>query len=172
MAVGSLTALTRQQVGRARAAHGLAAVELRAALVLDEARAQAHIDEVVDEVAGELGDRDVVLHTSASAAVREGLSPLQVSRAISDALVAAVRRIAARRAPGWVVAKGGITSHDLLARAFDVGVTTVVGQARPGLVPVLAIESGWRRWPFLIFPGNVGSTDVLADIVGDLVGRS
>lgn len=172
VAVGSLTALTRRQVDRARAAHGLAAVELRAPLVLDEARAQAHIEEVADEVAGELEHRDVVLHTSASTAVREGLSPLQVSRTISDGLVSAVRRIAALRAPGWVVAKGGITSHDLLARAFDVGVTTVVGQARPGLVPVLAIESDGRRWPFLIFPGNVGSPDVLADIVGDLRGGS
>ena len=171
VAVGSLTALTREQVDRARAAHGLAAVELRASLVLDEALAQAHIEEMAEEVAGELGDRDVVLHTSASTAVHDGFSPLQVSRTISDALVSAVRRIAALRAPGWVVAKGGITSHDLLARAFDVGVTTVVGQARPGIVPVLEIESGGRGWPFLIFPGNVGSPDVLADIVGDLVGR-
>jgi len=72
---------------------------------------------------------------------------------------------------GWVVAKGGITSHDLLSRAFDVGVTTVVGQARPGIVPVLEIESGARRRPFLIFPGNVhGRTAAPVRIRLDLLG--
>ena len=172
VAVGSLTALTRTQVARAHEAHGLAAVDLDASLVLEEASAATHIESVATEVADELARRDVVLATSATPAARADLSILQVSRAISDALVAAVRRISELRPPAWVIAKGGITSHDLLSRAFEVGVTTVVGQARPGIVPVLAIESGGRRWPFLIFPGNVGSPDVLADIVGDLVGRS
>ena len=171
VAVGSLTSLTRTQVARACEAHGLAEVELSASRVLG-GEAAAHIESVAAEVADELANRDVVLQTSAAPAGRADLSSLQVSRAISDALVAAVRRISELRPPGWVVAKGGITSHDLLARAFDVGVTTVVGQARPGLVPVLEIRSGGRPWPFLIFPGNVGSPDVLADIVGDLVGRS
>ncbi len=171
VAVGSLTALTRTQVARACEAHGLAEVELSASQVLD-GQAAAHIESVATEVADELARRDVVLQTSAAPATRAGLSSLQVSRAISDALVAAVRRVSELRPPGWVVAKGGITSHDLLARAFEVGVTTVVGQARPGIVPVLEIRSSGRRWPFLIFPGNVGSPDVLADIVGDLMGRS
>ena len=170
VAVGSLTTLTRTQVARAREAHGLAEVELSAALVLDGATAPAHIESVAAEVADELASRDVVLQTSPVPAARADLSALQASRTISDALVATVRRVRELRPPGWVVAKGGITSHDLLSRAFDVGVTTVVGQARPGIVPVLAIESGGRRWPFLIFPGNVGSPDTLADIVGDLVG--
>ncbi|MDE0653864.1 MAG: hypothetical protein OXI26_09440 [bacterium] len=172
VAVGSLTALTRTQVARARAVHGLAEVELNASLVLEEVAAAAHVESVAAEVADELATRDVVLATSAAPAARTDHSALQVSRTVSGALVAAVRRISELRPPGWVVAKGGITSHDLLSRAFEVGAATVVGQARPGIVPVLAIESGGRRWPFLIFPGNVGSPDVLAEIVGDLVRRS
>ena len=172
VAVGSLTALTRTQVARARAVHGLAEVQLEASVVLEEAAAAAHIESTAAHVAHELARHDVVLSTSAAPAVRADLSALQVSRAISDALVATVRRISELRPPGWVVAKGGITAHDLLSRAFDVGMTTVVGQARPGMVPVLAIESDGRRWPFLIFPGNVGAPDELADILGDLVGRS
>lgn len=171
VAVGSLTALTRTQVARACEVHALAQVELSAEQVLGEAT-EAYIESVAAAAAEDLAHRTVVLQTSALPVAHAGLSALQVSRAVSAALVAAVRRISELRPPGWVVAKGGITSHDLLSRAFDVGVTTVVGQARPGIVPVLEIEAGARRWPFLIFPGDVGSPEVLADIVGDLVGRS
>ena len=38
--------------------------------------------------------------------------------------------------PAWVVAKGGITSHDVAVRGLGIRRATVLGQLFPGLVSV------------------------------------
>jgi uncharacterized protein YgbK (DUF1537 family) len=47
----------------------------------------------------------------------------------------------------------------------------VLGQIRPG-VPVwrLGEESRFPGLPYVVFPGNVGAPDTLAEVVAELVG--
>ena len=87
-------------------------------------------------------------------------------------MVGTVRQVVSARPPGWVVAKGGITSHDVLARAFEVRSAEVVGQALPGIIPVLNIPLGAGTVPYVIFPGNVGDAGALSLVLTRLgVGR-
>jgi uncharacterized protein YgbK (DUF1537 family) len=84
-------------------------------------------------------------------------------------LVAAVAAIDGR--PGWVVAKGGITSSDVGTLALHVRRALVLGQIRPG-VPVwrLGPEARYSDLPYVIFPGNVGSPTTLTEVVTLLQG--
>lgn len=73
--------------------------------------------------------------------------------------------------PGFLVAKGGITSSDVGVRALRVQRAWVMGQAAPG-VPVWRIgeESRFPGLSYVIFPGNVGDVTTLRDVVRTLVG--
>ena len=68
--------------------------------------------------------------------------------------------------PAFVVAKGGITSSDVGVKALRVRRATVVGQICPS-VPVWRTdaESRFPQTPFVIFPGNTGSTTTLREVV-------
>jgi uncharacterized protein YgbK (DUF1537 family) len=94
---------------------------------------------------------------------------LVVARVVSDSLVAIVRGIEAR--PDFVVGKGGITSSDVGTLGLGAERATVIGQVRPG-VPVwrLGPESRLPTVPYIVFPGNVGEAETLAEIVMELIG--
>lgn len=94
---------------------------------------------------------------------------LEGGRAISLALVEVVRRLATR--PGWVVAKGGITSYDVAAAGLGMREARVAGQVLPG-VPVWIGGEGsrWPGMPLVVFPGNVGDDDALRRVVEALSG--
>jgi len=67
--------------------------------------------------------------------------------------------------PAFLVAKGGITSHQILAKGLQIKQSRVLGQILPG-VPVISLP-GTHYYPFLpyiIFPGNVGDKNALVDI--------
>ena len=68
--------------------------------------------------------------------------------------------------PGFLVAKGGITSSDVGIRALGVRRAWVLGQAAPG-VPVWRTgeESKFPGLAYVIFPGNVGGVNTLRDVV-------
>jgi uncharacterized protein YgbK (DUF1537 family) len=97
------------------------------------------------------------------------MEELVVARVVSDALVAIVGGITAR--PDFVVGKGGITSSDVGTRGLGAERATVLGQVRPG-VPVwrLGPESRFPSMPYIVFPGNVGEAETLAEIVTELIG--
>ncbi len=71
--------------------------------------------------------------------------------------------------PSFVLGKGGITSHELLKNGLQVPLARVKGQAVPG-VPVIQMNEGHRfsGMYYVIFPGNVGSDDTLAEVVSRL----
>jgi len=76
---------------------------------------------------------------------------------VSDALVEIVRQLPFT--PSYLVAKGGITSNDILTKGLKVKSATVLGQIIPNVPCVMT-----RQFPYIIFPGNVGDMDSLADI--------
>lgn len=110
-----------------------------------------------------------VIFTSRRVEHPAGSDELAVGRIVSDALVAIVRGMDVR--PDFVVGKGGITSSDIGTRGLGAERAIVMGQVRPG-VPVwrLGAESRFPGLPYVVFPGNVGDRDTLADIVRELIG--
>ncbi|KAJ6969985.1 hypothetical protein NC653_034524 [Populus alba x Populus x berolinensis] len=89
---------------------------------------------------------------------------LEINFKVSSALVEIVRRISTR--PRYILAKGGITSSDLATKALEAKCAKVVGQALAG-IPLwqLGPESRHPGVPYIVFPGNVGDSKALADVV-------
>ena len=90
-------------------------------------------------------------------------------RALGLALAASMARVAAALAPrlGYVISKGGITTHTLLADGLGLDWVALQGQLLPGLSLVLVPESpssqagGLTGLPVLTFPGNLGDAHTL-----------
>ena len=165
VAVGSHTDLTNRQVADALELEGTVLIELEADLVMDPVTSEQHIVETAGQIAEALETHHVVARTSRTVLRSSGEGQLDVSRTISAAFTRCIKTACEQYAPAWVIAKGGITSHDLLTQAFGVRLAVVGGQALPGIVPVLEIEDSGRCWPYLIFPGNVGDHTTLAKVV-------
>jgi uncharacterized protein YgbK (DUF1537 family) len=137
-----------------------------------------HIEVIVEQVLAE--DRETTSAEALAARVNASLSrgrvpvlatsrlvtdhSLHTSSRVSHALAEIVNVISER--PGWVIAKGGITSSDIATQALGVKSVTVLGQLLPGV-------SVWRcggesRWPgliYVVFPGNVGDSQALGEAV-------
>jgi uncharacterized protein YgbK (DUF1537 family) len=112
-----------------------------------------------------------VVYTSRKVELASGGDQLAVSRTVSAALVAIAGGIEGR--PGFVVGKGGITASDVGTRALGARRALVLGQIRPG-VPVwrLGPETRFPGLPYVVFPGNVGGPETLAEVVADLRGAT
>jgi uncharacterized protein YgbK (DUF1537 family) len=111
------------------------------------------------------GGRDVVVFTSrAHLTGHDAAGSLDIGAQVSDALVEVVRRLEVR--PRYLIAKGGITSSDVATKALGVKRAMVLGQVLPG-VPVweLGPETRFPGLPYVVFPGNVGGPDALAEAV-------
>lgn len=96
--------------------------------------------------------RTPVLHTSRGE-VRCARAGERI--ALGLALAAVMARLAAALAPqlGYLISKGGITTHTLLAEGLALDSVQLQGQLLPGLSLVLA---GRQALPLLTFPGNLG----------------
>ena len=83
---------------------------------------------------------------------------------MSAALVEIVQRLAHR--PRFIVAKGGITSSDVATKGLGIKQAVVLGQIAAA-VPVWrpGAESRFPDVPYVVFPGNVGSVETLAEVV-------
>ena len=75
--------------------------------------------------------------------------------------------------PGWVIAKGGITSIEIAKTALETKESFAIGQILPG-VPVwrLLENARWTDIPYVVFPGNVGDDTSLLKAVKVLKGLS
>jgi uncharacterized protein YgbK (DUF1537 family) len=173
--VGSHVGLTSRQIAVARNRSGIREVELEVVAVADPARREQHVADVTARVIDELGDSDVLLFTSRT--LRRGSDPaasLAISRLVSTAVTEVVRGAAASR-PAWVVAKGGITSHDVAVRGLGIRRATVLGQLLPGQVSVfhpVDAPSAIVGMPYVVFAGNVGDETTLADVIDLLRGST
>ena len=79
-----------------------------------------------------------------------------------------VVRAALSARPAWVIAKGGITSHDVAVRGLGIRRAEVLGQLLPGLVSVFrSLEAAPEAvdLPYVVFAGNVGDDNTLADVI-------
>ena len=149
-------------------------MELQVPVIADPARRDAHVAEVTGRVVDALADSDVLLFTSRTL-LRDAdpAASLEISRTVSTAVVDVVRGAVAAE-PAWVVAKGGITSHDVALRGLGIRRATVLGQLLPGLVSVFQPVEALPQvvgTPYVVFAGNVGDETTLAHVIDLLSGR-
>ncbi|MGW0846875.1 four-carbon acid sugar kinase family protein [Streptomyces sp. NPDC002787] len=163
--VGSHVALTTRQLDRLRERGGIAEYELDVALLLDEERRDAHIAEVAAAAAGALESADAVIRTSRVLVTgADADDSLAISRRVSAALVQTVRRVNAIRRPAFVVAKGGITSSDTATHGLEIRRAWARGTLLSGIVSLWEPADGPAAGiPYIVFAGNVGGADALAD---------
>lgn len=76
---------------------------------------------------------------------------------VSDFLVYIVHRLPFT--PSYLVGKGGITSHDILTKGLGIQSARVLGQIISSVPCVMTSD-----FPYIIFPGNVGNEDSLAEV--------
>ncbi len=167
--VGSHVGRTTRQLERLRARVPFTAVELDVAAVVDDAGAA--VARATDHVlAGEDGAL-VVLSTSRTRITgADGAASLAIARAVSAALSEVVRRVVQARRPGFVVAKGGITSSDTATVALGVRRAWARGTLLPGIVSLWEpVDGPAAGLPYVVFAGNVGDDDALASVVERLV---
>jgi uncharacterized protein YgbK (DUF1537 family) len=127
------------------------------------ARAASALDQAIKR--GQVG----ALYTSRGLVTGDSpASSLAIGQAVSRALVDTVKRVETR--PRFVVAKGGITSSDTATEGLRIRRARVLGQILPG-VPVWQAgpESRWPGMPYIVFPGNVGGPEALAQAVASLM---
>jgi uncharacterized protein YgbK (DUF1537 family) len=173
--VGSHVGLTSRQVAVARERGGLTEIELDVPTVADPARRPGYVADVTARVVAALAESDVLLFTSRTL-LRDAdpAASLEIARQVSTAVIEVVRG-AVPAEPAWVVAKGGITSHDVAVRGLGIRRATVLGQLLPGLVSVFQPVEALPQMigtPYVVFAGNVGDETTLAYVIDLFRGRA
>ena len=102
---------------------------------------------------------------------------LEIGKKVSEALIAAFHEVRSR--PRFIIAKGGITSHDVAQKGLGAERARVLGQLFAG-VPVWSLQTGpesrlessnagslssFEGVPYIVFPGNVGGPESLREAV-------
>jgi uncharacterized protein YgbK (DUF1537 family) len=170
--VGSHVSHTTRQVAALRARGGITDIELDVPAIVSGADDVAAA--TAQQVADALGRSDVLLCTSRTfVAGSNGQDNLAIARRVSAALSRTVREALAAK-PAWMIAKGGITSHDVALHGLGIRRAEVAGQLFPGLISVFRpIDAAPEAigMPYVVFPGNVGDDGTLAQVVAILNGE-
>ena len=171
--VGSHTVKTTEQLEELRKLDNISFIEFNSDLVLND-----KLDEEVDRVVGISQSlipkgKTVVVYTNRKLLILEDDTPEKAlirSVKISEAVQELVGKLTVQ--PSFVIAKGGITSSDVGVKALQVKQALVLGQIKPG-IPVWKTDdqSKFPGIPYIIFPGNVGETDTLREVVKILQAR-
>lgn len=160
--VGSHVQKTTQQLQALLTMPGIKAIEVDVEQISD------HYDGLQTEILKQINDahednKTVVIYTSrlektfASQAER-----LDFGKLVSAFLMDIVSHLPTSL--GFLISKGGITSNDVLSSGLSLRISRVVGQILPGCSMVCCPPEHPRfaNLPVVIFPGNVGDTDSLA----------
>ncbi|KAH7134055.1 hypothetical protein EDB81DRAFT_870735 [Dactylonectria macrodidyma] len=173
---GSYVPKTTAQLKALREKRGdqLTVIELNvASLIASTEAAEAATLAAASRASEEISvGRDVLVMTSRDLIKgHDALSSLNIGSKVAQALVRLVEEVGVR--PRYIIAKGGITSSDTATKGLRMKRARVMGQAAPG-VPLWRCDeetSRHRGVPYVVFPGNVGSDETLAQIVEAWAGQ-
>jgi uncharacterized protein YgbK (DUF1537 family) len=174
--VGSHVELTTRQVSHLNTeVPDLETVVLDVPRLLDPASADAEFERCATALVSALGRTDTLLASSREQIVGDsGHSSLVIAQTVSAALVSLTARAVREASPSWVIAKGGITSSDVATDGLRIRRAMVAGQLFPGIVSVWLHagedDPALSGLPYVVFAGNVGSDETLADAVRILRG--
>ncbi len=161
--VGSHVRKTTEQLDYLLKSHEVKGIELPINDILNHSDALlSQTLEAIESVSGN-GITPVVYTARKEVRIEDAAQRLRLGQTVSDFLVEIVRRLPV--CPNYLVAKGGITSHDILTKGLAVKTARVMGQVINS-VPCVMTE----RFPYIIFPGNVGGPRSLEEIYKVLKG--
>ncbi len=167
--VGSYVKKTSEQL-----VHALELFSSDATIVVDAEKVlsqdyKAYIEELTTRIDTNIQNgMSCIVYTSRKLVT--GANPeetIAIAHKISTALVDIVKHIKVR--PSYIIAKGGITSHDLAEKGLNMQRAKVAGQILPG-IPLwkLCSETRFPTLPYIVFPGNVGDKHTLKTIITKL----
>ena len=170
--VGSHVGVTTRQLKALTEQHSAARiVEIDVErLLAAENAADAYLGTVVADVVDALHSGDVIVHTS-RLLIRtdDAAESLRIARTVSAAVVAVVNRTLKTFPPRFVIAKGGITSSDVAAHGLEIRHAIVRGPMLPGIVSLWEpVDGPAKGIPYIVFAGNVGDDQSLADVTRKL----
>lgn len=164
--VGSYVEKTTRQLNCLLGLERCEAVELQVSRLAETAAVIQHETARVARLTeGALSaGKTVVVYSSRVVRTAKGNDFLQFGKRIMKVLCDIVKSVQTR--PAFVVAKGGITSIEIARIGMGVKEAYVPGQIAMG-VPLweLGPESKWPGMRYVVFPGNVGDDDTLAEVV-------
>ncbi len=174
--VGSHVGLTTRQLNVLTAEHSSARIieidveKLLAAETEAAEEADSYTDTVVGAVVDALHEGDVIVHTSRLLIKSDdAAASLQIARTVSAAVVSVVNRTLKTFPPRFVIAKGGITSSDVAAHGLEIRHAIVRGPMLPGIVSLWEpVDGPAKGIPYIVFAGNVGDDDSLAQVTRKL----
>ncbi|KAM0326277.1 hypothetical protein ACHAQA_006874 [Verticillium albo-atrum] len=141
-------------------------VDVAALLASDASRAAETARVIAEAEASVASGRDTLVMTSRSLVVgADEAASLDIGSVVAAALVEMLKGLQTR--PRYVIAKGGITSSDMASKGLGMRRARIIGQAAAG-VPLWRCEEGGGKWegvPYVVFPGNVGGEETLAEVV-------
>jgi uncharacterized protein YgbK (DUF1537 family) len=168
--VGSHVGVTTRQLKVLTEQHSAARiVEIDVEKLLGE-NASGYLDSTVDTVVEALHQGDVIVHTSRLLIkTDDAADSLRIARAVSAAVVTVVNRTLKTFPPRFVIAKGGITSSDVAAHGLEIRHAIVRGPMLPGIVSLWEpVDGPAKGIPYIVFAGNVGDDQSLAQVTRKL----
>lgn len=175
--VGSHVGLTTRQLNVLTAEHSSARIiEIDVEKLVAETQtageteADTYIATVVSDVVHALRQGDVIVHTSRLLIkTDDAAASLKIARTVSAAVVAVVNRTLKTFPPRFVIAKGGITSSDVAAHGLEIRHAIVRGPMLPGIVSLWEpVDGPAKGIPYIVFAGNVGDDQSLAQVTRKL----
>jgi uncharacterized protein YgbK (DUF1537 family) len=170
--IGSYVKKSTLQLQAAKALPGMTSMEVSVEKLLDAGSQGDEIKRVTNQINKSLASgQDAMVYTSRRlVASDDRASSLQIGQKISASLAQIVRETDGE--PAWMIAKGGITASDIATQGLGVRRVDALGQAIPG-VPIWRTgkESRWPGLIYVVFPGNVGGPNALAEMTRILRGR-
>ena len=64
---------------------------------------------------------------------------------------------------GYIICKGGITTHILISEGLKIKFVKLKGQILPGLSVVCSCDKDKSKLPIITFPGNLGDKGTLLE---------
>ncbi|ALV44377.1 hypothetical protein MB46_01435 [Arthrobacter alpinus] len=168
--VGSHVGVTTRQLKALTDAHSSARiVEIDVEQLLSD-DGGAHVSAVVADIVAALAAGDVIVHTSRLLIkTDDAAASLKIARTVSAAVVDVVNRTLKTTPPRFVIAKGGITSSDVAAHGLEIRHAIVRGPMLPGIVSLWEpVDGPAAGIPYIVFAGNVGDDQSLADVTRKL----
>ena len=155
--VGSHVQKTTRQLNTLLSEQGVAGIEVDVERVLRDG------EKLMQELLTEMKQRadeglmPVVYTSRKEVRLTDADERQHLGQRISDFLVEMVAHLPF--VPSYLVAKGGITSNDILTKGLALKSAVVLGQIVPNVPCVMT-----PNFPYIIFPGNVGNDDSLREV--------
>lgn len=170
--VGSHVKKTTQQLRELLKMPGISPIEVDVERI-DQDR-QALLDVIIRQVdqAHDLHKTSVIFTSRLEKTFADQATRLAFGERVSKFLMDVVRNLPVSL--GFLISKGGITSNDVLSSGLALRTSRVVGQILPGcsVVRCPVDHPRYPELPVVIFPGNVGDENALAEAYARLSGLS